>query len=178
MRHPSAENGFRPNMAKTGAKIPLFCPHVVTCAVSFGAVGAGIFGETMMRLKTGHAAWIIAAGFWASASLLSAGEAAAQTTAQEQPAAVGTATGVTATSDAPVRLHPKKSASKSRKAERQAKAKKPAKEETAKREAKADDLKPTQDDSMPPLSPMRMRSGPMTPNPPTPTTCPPRPEPC
>lgn len=112
-----------------------------------------------MRFNTtGHAAWIFAAGLWASASLFPAGEAAAQTAAQapDQPAAVGTATGVVAAEPGqPTRLHPKKSASKSRKAVRHAKAKKPAKEETAKeeaakQEAKADDLKPTQDDSMTP----------------------------
>lgn len=100
---------------------------------------------------TGRAAWIIAAGLWASAALFPATDAAAQDAAQapEQPA-VGTAIGVAAASDQPVRLHPKKSATKSRKAERQAKAKKQAKAEAAKEQtAKADELKPSQDDSMP-----------------------------
>lgn len=102
-----------------------------------------------MRFNTtGHAAWIFAAGLCASAMLLPATDAAAQTA--EQPAAVGTATGVVAGPSEPTRLHPKKSASQSRKATRQAKAKKPAKEEAAKQEAKAEDLKPTQNDAMPP----------------------------
>jgi hypothetical protein len=99
-----------------------------------------------MRFKTtGRAAWILAAGLCASAFL---SPAAAQDAAQapDQPAAVGSATGVTAAPAQPIRLHPKKSASKSRKAERQAKARKPAKEETV----KAEELKPTQDDAMSP----------------------------
>ncbi|WP_398477393.1 hypothetical protein [Tardiphaga sp.] len=98
---------------------------------------------------TGHAAWILAAGLCVSAALFPATHAAAQEAAQapEQPAAaVGSATGVTAAPAQPTRLHPKKTASKSRKAERQAKAKKPAQEETA----KAEELKPTQDDTMSP----------------------------
>jgi len=106
-----------------------------------------------MRFNTtGHTAWILAAGLCASAFLLPA-NANAQGAAQapEQPAAVGTATGVVATPAPPTRLHPKKTASKSRKAERQAKAKKATQEEHAKQEAKkADDLKPTQDDAMSP----------------------------
>jgi hypothetical protein len=103
-----------------------------------------------MRLKaTGHAAWIVAAGLWVcAAAVFPATDAAAQEAAQapDQPAAVGTATGVVAAPEQPVRLHPKKSASKSRKAERQAKAKKPAQDETA----KANELKPTQDDAISP----------------------------
>jgi hypothetical protein len=98
---------------------------------------------------TGHAAWVLVAGLCASAALFPATHAAAQEAAQapEQPAAaVGSATGVTAAPAQPTRLHPKKTASKSRKAERQAKAKKPAQEETA----KAEELKPTQDDTMSP----------------------------
>ncbi len=107
----------------------------------------------MRFTTTGHAAWILAAGLCASAFLLPATGAIAQEAAQapERPAAVGTATGVVATPAPPTRLHPKKAASKSRKAERQAKATKPAKESAAKQEAnKANDLKPTQDDTMSP----------------------------
>ncbi len=107
----------------------------------------------MRFTTTGHAAWILAAGLCVSAALFPATHAAAQEAAQapDQPAAaVGSATGVTAAPAEPTRLHPKKTASKSRKAERQAKAtskaKKPAQEETA----KAEELKPTQDDTMPP----------------------------
>ena len=101
----------------------------------------------MRFTTTGHAAWMFAAGLCVSAALFPAHRAAAQDAAQasEQPA-VGSATGVTAAPAEPTRLHPKKSASKSRKTERQAKAKKPAKEETA----KAEELKPSQDDSMSP----------------------------
>jgi nitrogen fixation protein FixH len=101
----------------------------------------------MRFTTTGHAAWMFAAGLCVSAALFPASHAAAQDAAQapEQPA-VGSATGVTAAPAEPTRLHPKKSASKPRKAERQAKAKKPAKEETA----KAEELKPSQDDTMSP----------------------------
>lgn len=101
-----------------------------------------------MRFNTtGHAAWILAAGLWVSATAYPASDARAQEAAQgtQQPA-IGTATGVVAAPEAPTRLHPKKTASKPRKAERQAKAKKPAQEETA----KAEELKPTQDDKMSP----------------------------
>lgn len=106
-----------------------------------------------MRFNTTrHAAWILAAGLCASAVLLPSTHATAQDAAQapEQPA-VGTATGVVAAPEQPTRLHPKKTASKSRKAERQAKAKKAAQDEAAKQEAsKADELKPTQDAAMTP----------------------------
>ena len=107
-----------------------------------------------MRFKTtGHAAWILAAGLWVSAFAYPATDARAQEAAQP---AVGTATGVVAAPEPPTRLPPKKTASKPRKAERHAKAKKPAQEETAKADtakdttAKADDLKPTQNDNMSP----------------------------
>lgn len=101
----------------------------------------------MRFTTTGHAAWIVAAGLCVSAALFPARHAAAQDAAQspEQPA-VGSAIGVTAAPAEPTRLHPKKTASKSRKAEKQAKAKKPAHDETA----KADELKPTQDDGITP----------------------------
>lgn len=100
-----------------------------------------------MRFKTtGHAAWVFAAGLCVSAVMYPAAAQEAAQTPDQSAAAVGSATGVTAAPAEPTRLHPKKSASKSRKAERQAKAKKPAKEETA----KAEGLKPTQDDNMPP----------------------------
>jgi hypothetical protein len=111
----------------------------------------------MMRFNTtGHAAWILAAGLWVSALAYHA-DARAQEAAQP---AVGTATGVVAAPEAPTRLHPKKTASKSRKTERhakgQSKAKNSAQEEAAKGDtakettAKADDLKPTQNDNMSP----------------------------
>ena len=108
----------------------------------------------MSLTTTGRAAWIIATALWASAALFPPTHAVAQEAAQaaEQPAAVGSAIGVSAEPAAPTRLHPKKSASKSRKAERHAKAKKPAKQEAAKEDnAKAEDLKPTQDGAISPV---------------------------
>ena len=101
-----------------------------------------------MKLNTsGHAAWIVAAGLWiCAAALLPATGATAQTAAQapEQPAAVGTATDTSAEPARPARSHAKKTSSKSRKAEREAKAKKAAEEQTA----KANDAKPAQDGNM------------------------------
>jgi hypothetical protein len=105
-----------------------------------------------MRFNTtGHAAWILAAGLCVSALLYPVAKAGAQETAQAEQPAVGTATGVVAAPEQPTRLHPKKTASKSRKSERHAKAKKPAQEEAAKDDtASAEDLKPTQNDNMTP----------------------------
>lgn len=98
-----------------------------------------------MRLyTTGRAAWIVAAGMWASAVLYPATDARAQTAAQapDQTTAIGSATGVAAEIAPPTRLHPKTSASKSRKTQRQARAKKSTKQEAAKAaESKADEAK-------------------------------------
>jgi hypothetical protein len=81
---------------------------------------------------------------WASAILYPATDAQAQTAAQapDQATAIGSATGVAAEIAPPTRLHPKTSASKSRKAQRQARAKKSTKQETAKAaDTKADEAK-------------------------------------
>ncbi|MCX7318506.1 MAG: hypothetical protein NT113_03070 [Hyphomicrobiales bacterium] len=98
-----------------------------------------------MRLyTTGRAAWIVAAGMWASAALCPTTDAQAQTAAQapDQATAIGSATGVAAEIAPPTRLHPKTSASKPRKTQRQARAKKSTKQEAAKAaESKTDEAK-------------------------------------